>query len=338
MNNIYSWRVISIAIFTVFQAFLLTSCGNSNNAVTQKSALDTKNITSVIKLATIDVPPIKFITDFAVKNWEFKKNNVDVNIMNVANWTDTLLMNGAVDAKIWATSNVLWMYLNNQTPVVVWNLFKQFSSTFFSRFPSWEFSKIKNVNVNRMATDPFYFTVAWLKNNKVDTSKINFVAFPSDNLKIQKLKKGEIDFATITDFKISSKEKTPFLAMSLSDDKVLDWYDFSFSVIANKKNLDKNKDWIQKLVKSLYATIDYALANKDESIAFIQKDLWYSKELAVSFYNNFELSAKNQDRITNMDKLNNMKELILPYVKPKNPTRDLKDFVYPDFVNAYTKK
>ncbi len=322
---------IIIILFLFLSTIFLFWCNvnKDKNIVKDINEAKLKNL----KVVIVNMEDLRVLMNLAFEKNIFKKNWLNVELMNVASWTDKLLMQNAVDVKIWSVSNALWMYFNDLDPVVIWKLFSNYTNAFVSRFPEKDIKNVKVVGIDRMWNDWQYWTLAALKNLWVDIDEVKIIAIPNDKLRFEMLKKEEIDFSSMTDFKHIYENKNNFTFFSKSATSILDWYEFSRVVLTNKRLLIEKNAELKSFMKSLYETIEYMKNNESETIEFISKSLSLTKIESETFYSQFKESLKKMEKIPKENDLKNVWTIVSAIVKPKNPSRDLKDFIYNGFVS-----
>ena len=271
-------RHIAAAFFVTVAALALTACQSSQNAPQASNSL---------KVITINLPDVQFLVHFAKDKGFFDTYKVAPEFLSVQKGADKFLVGNQVDLKIGSMSNLINIYLNGQDPVVLGELNRPSTAYIFSRLPSDKLSEAKKVAVDMFGNDGQYSTFAFLKLHGLDPKKLDIVAIPDDNAKIEMLRAGKLDLAYLSSFKNEDTFSKEFTIFPFYPADSLSGYDFSRAIITNKSALTTKKDAILRFSKAIYAALDSIRTNKEEATAYAVKQLGYNETDAAMFYDRF---------------------------------------------------
>lgn len=260
----------------------------------------------------------------------FKKNGLDITIINVEKWTDTLLMANQVDVKVGWTASAVWVYLNNQEMRLLATVWRNFVHNIYSRFPITNTWSIHKIAISKSWVEPHYKLIWTLKSIWVDTKNLTSVIISDETTRYQMLKNWEIDATNNMTYWIYPKDS--WLYPILTDDKKVNWYNFPTAILTNQFMIDNKSEELSRFVVAIFETIDYMKKHKEETKQIIkEKYSTFTEEDLEYLYSCFIKTLDWETYIPDISSFESDRWLVQEIALPVNPTRDLKDFVNSKF-------
>lgn len=337
-------KKITLGTLWILSLVALSSCQSVKNPEMPQNTpspvtpiVETKPVESV-KVITINLPDVQFLVNIAKDKWFFEKNQVAPEFMSVQKWADKFLVGNQVDLKVGSMSNLVNIYLNGQDPVVLGVLNRPSTAYVFSRFPKDKLQNAKKVAVDMFWNDGQYSTLAFLKNQWLDAKKLEIIAVPDDNAKIEMLRSGKLDLAFLSSFKNEDNYAKEFTIFPFYGNDGLPGYNFNRAIITNKSALETKREALLKFTKSIYEALDYIQNNKEDSLAYAKEKFSFNDADATMFYDRFIKSIDASWYTLDTKTLEWVKNIVVEEQKIKDASRDLAGFTDTEFTKEATLK
>ena len=290
------------------------------------------------KVALIqNLDDVNFVFNFADDKGFFAKNNLKVAGVVLDADSDSVMQTGDIDARIGDLSGTISAYLNNTEPRWIATPFRRFTGIAISRFSKDEASKIKKVAIIKFGTAAQTIVDATLRKIGVDPSMLEYVAAPSEAVREAMLESGQADFTLINSekFLLDSGKIDKFQVYS--SEELFGGTSFLRVITTTAKKVQEKPEQLQKFVTAFYQATKYMLANKDETLQYLENKEGLSKEDAAKFYNSFSQAVQDVQYVPDLNQISNLTESVQRILKPTNPSRDMQNFVESSFAQKAVK-
>lgn len=287
-----------------------------------------------IKVGVKDAAGGDLLLNVAEKEGFFKKEGIKVTMVSAPNNVTALLTSGEVDVTTQMVSASVVPFLNGENFKLIAMTEKHTNNFGVSKYPKEELSKIKKVGVPRIGGSLHYTVITALENLGLNTDNIKFVNTGGSTVtSIGLLEKGEIDFAFIDQGDLD-KLSGNYRLISPNDlygDKLT-----PNGLVTTQATIDKKGAVLQSYVNAIYRARGFLVKNQEESLAYIDNGAGFSKEKLEGMYaeikGTFDISV-----VPETEMLKAVTPVVVKVSKPKNPDRNLGEFIIQDFAKKAQK-
>lgn len=273
------------------------------------------------------------VIDYGIEKGFFKERGIKIEKIEADQNIAALLNSGEVDIVVNRMVSSMVPFLNNEETVLL-AIFQQYPSDSFgvSRFPLSEIGSVKKVGVNRLGGAHHFSIIPILEKHGIDAGAVEFVITgPSPQARLAMLQKGEIDFAMINQVEISGIEDQNLHLISppeLHGDVFV-----PNGAVSNRENLKNKSQEIELFLEALHSVAIHIENNKNDYSEFLAQSKGMTAQESRDSAENLVKSRENVSFIPKKEDLKKLRDIVVGIAEPKNPTRDLGEFIFPEFAS-----
>lgn len=310
---------LAIIIIFVFFGFLFMGASKDKNQTQD-----------ILNVAVTDGERAEWLLDFAEKKGFFEEAGLKINKIEAGVNRTALLTSGEVDLTNQMVASSLTPFFNDEDIKLI--AVTQYSSDNYgvSRYPEENISQIKRVGVPRIGGAFHISIIPVLQTLGVDMNKVEYVTMGSAiGSRIALLESGEIDFTLIDPEDIKGLEVDKFFL--ISPEKL---YEDSYGprgVLTNQAVIDTKSKEIQIYIDVLARTLIYVEENRAELVSYFSESFELSTAEAERYYDESWDVRIDKGFVPEGNILESLIEATIDLAKPKNPTRNLGEFIDTSF-------
>jgi ABC-type nitrate/sulfonate/bicarbonate transport system substrate-binding protein len=318
--------LIAVIIIVIFSGIFLLTKSEDNN----------ENL-ATLNVGITDTKRAEWLFNFADNRGFFEDSGLKINTIETGANTIALLSSGEVDLTTQMIASSLTPFLNDENIKLI--AVTQYSSDNYgvSRYPEESISQVKRVGVPRIGGAFHISIIPVLQTLGVDLSKVEYVTMGVPiSSRIALLERGEIDFTLIDQEDIGPLDESKFYL--IPSEKI---YKNSFAprgVLTTQATIDKKSKEIQIYVNVMAKALNYIQNNKAEVVDYFSENLEISKDEAEAYYEEIRDVKVDKGFVPEAYILESLVGATIDLAKPKNPTRDISEFIDTSFAEKAKNK
>jgi ABC-type nitrate/sulfonate/bicarbonate transport system substrate-binding protein len=277
-----------------------------------------------------------FVLETGIASDIFKKNGLEIEKNPSLQNVDKIFTSGQTDVVIFG-ANWLSLYMQNVDMKWIATYSNYRPDYIMSRYSKNDIKSIKKVGIKKLGSPDELNMRLLLKSWSIDPNSVEFVVTAADNVKIDQLKKGNIDIVSIIDKQQAQKLSEDGFNILDTKEELKD-YPMGFEIAALDSKLNERPDDFKNFVKAIYEIDQYILNNKQESINVLKDKFKLDDAKAEAYYKDYVSFLKDIKYIPSKESIKNVMDSMIEMISPKNPNRSLDDLVYTKYAEEAVKE